>query len=232
MMVWRRLKWNHYQACYGRALCITVNDNPIWDRVQQLQITHWSREKLAAILQTQLWINSLLWKMCLFLRVKNDPKQALVQKWLGAEQAANHHLNQWWSSLLITTLSNGNIFRVTGALCWVNNRYAADFRPHRAQHDVIVMWSICASLSLDGLTHWCRATHICIGNLTIIGSDNGLSPWRRQAIIWTNAEIVFIKPLGTNFSEILIGNQYFHSWKCTWKCRLHSGVHFVSASMC
>ena len=30
-------------------------------------------------------------------------------------------------------------------------------------------------------------THICVGNLTIIGSDNGLSPSRRQAIIWTNA---------------------------------------------
>ena len=26
-------------------------------------------------------------------------------------------------------------------------------------------------------------THICVGNLTIIGSDNGLSPGRRQAII-------------------------------------------------
>ena len=33
------------------------------------------------------------------------------------------------------------------------------------------------------LTHWGRATHICVGNLTIIVSDNGLSPGRRQAII-------------------------------------------------
>ena len=37
------------------------------------------------------------------------------------------------------------------------------------------------------LTHWCRATYICVGKLTIIGSDKGLSPGRRQAIIWTNA---------------------------------------------
>ena len=51
------------------------------------------------------------------------------------------------------------------------------------------------------LTHWGRVTHICIGNLTIIGSDNGLSPGRRQAIIWTNAGILLIEPLGTNFSE-------------------------------
>ena len=47
-------------------------------------------------------------------------------------------------------------------------------------------------------------THICVSKLTIIGSDNGLSPDRRQAIIWTNAGLLLIEPLGTNFSEILI----------------------------
>ena len=33
------------------------------------------------------------------------------------------------------------------------------------------------------LIHWGRVTHICVGKLTIINSDNGLSPGRRQAII-------------------------------------------------
>ena len=47
-------------------------------------------------------------------------------------------------------------------------------------------------------------THICVSKLTITGSDNGLSPGRRQAIIWTNDGILLIWPLGTNFSEILI----------------------------
>ena len=55
------------------------------------------------------------------------------------------------------------------------------------------------------LTHWGRVTHICVVKLTIIGSDNGLSPGRCQAIIWTNAGILLIGPLGTNFSEISIG---------------------------
>ena len=54
------------------------------------------------------------------------------------------------------------------------------------------------------LTDWGRVTHICFGNQTIIGSDNGLSPGRHQAIIWTEAELLLIEPLGTNFSEILI----------------------------
>ena len=54
------------------------------------------------------------------------------------------------------------------------------------------------------LTHWGRVMHICIGKLTVICSDNGLSPEQRQAIVGTNAETLLNGPLGTNFSEILI----------------------------
>ena len=58
--------------------------------------------------------------------------------------------------------------------------------------------------SVCGLsTHWGRVTHICVSKITIIGSDNGLSPGRRQAIIWINAGILLIWNLGTNFNEIL-----------------------------
>ena len=59
------------------------------------------------------------------------------------------------------------------------------------------------------LNHWGRMTHICVSKLTIIGSDNGLAPGRRQTIIWTNAGILLIGPLGTNSSEILIGIRTF-----------------------
>ena len=54
------------------------------------------------------------------------------------------------------------------------------------------------------LNHWGRTTHICVGNLTIIGSDNGLLPDQHQAIIWTNAGILLIGTFETNFSEISI----------------------------
>ena len=54
------------------------------------------------------------------------------------------------------------------------------------------------------LTHWDWVTHMCVSELTIIGSDNGLSPGRSQAIIWTNDPILLIGPLGTNYREILI----------------------------
>ena len=62
------------------------------------------------------------------------------------------------------------------------------------------------------LTHWGRVTHICVGKLSIIGSDNGLSPSRRQAIIWTNAGIFLIGTLGTKFIEISI-EIYIFSFK-------------------
>ena len=56
--------------------------------------------------------------------------------------------------------------------------------------------------------YWARSSELprknCVGNLTIIGSYNGLSPGRRQAIIWTNAGIFLIETLGTNFSKISI----------------------------
>ena len=54
------------------------------------------------------------------------------------------------------------------------------------------------------LNHWGWVTHICVSKLSILGSDKGLSPGRRQAIIWTNTGILLIEPFGTNFSEILI----------------------------
>ena len=80
---------------------------------------------------------------------------------------------------------------------------------YNLQNKVILMNICLLKLSpvqqddLSWLTHWSRVTHICVSKLTIIGSYNGLSPGRRQAIIWTNAGILLIRSLGTSFSEIL-----------------------------
>ena len=86
-----------------------------------------------------------------------------------------------------------NTFRMNGGLCWgwlTTNSYG--------NQDAIMM-----RVSKQYLTHWGRVTHVYVSKLTIIGSDNGLSPQRRQAIIWSNAGILLIGTLGTNFSEIL-----------------------------
>ena len=76
----------------------------------------------------------------------------------------------------------------------------------------------------SALTHWGQVMHIYVSKLTILGSDNGLSPDQRQAIIWTNAGILLIAPLGTNFSE---NCKKMHLKMSSGKWR-----PFVSASMC
>ena len=97
---------------------------------------------------------------------------------------------------------------------------------------------ICECVTLSQLTHWGRVTHICVGNLAIIGSDNGLSPGRRQAIIWTNAGILLIRTLGTNFSEILgkihsFSFQKMHLKMSSAKGRLFSfGLNELNVSQC
>ena len=102
---------------------------------------------------------------------------------------------------------------------WVNNRDNGDLRLHRADFYVTVMlwrkflqiFNISVSLIWNGhISHillklietgW-RIYDICVNELNSIGSDDVLSSGRRQAIVWTNAGILLIGPLGTKLSAI------------------------------
>ena len=75
----------------------------------------------------------------------------------------------------------------------------------------------CRWLKFCHLTYWGRVTHKWVSKLTIIGSDNGLSPGQHHAIIWTNAGILIIGPLGTNLKEILIEIHTFSFKKIHFK---------------
>ena len=103
-----------------------------------------------------------------------------LQVWFGVSRTEQNVIviMQWYCVLVIFSLVRASNYQVVHVHC----------------------------VGYDGatLTHCGRVMHICVSKLTIIGSDNGLSPGRRQAIIWTNAGILLIGPLGTNFSEILI----------------------------
>ena len=68
---------------------------------------------------------------------------------------------------------------------------------------------------MEFLTHWGRVTHLCVSKLTSIDSDNGLSPWRRQDIIWNNDGILLIRP--TNLSEIYSKFKHFRWRKNTFE---------------
>ena len=102
------------------------------------------------------------------------------------------------------------------------------FRVHFQLYDIFEM----VSFDTGALTHWGRVTHICVNKFTINGSDNGLSHGWRQAIIWTNAGILLIRTLGTNFSEILTEIHAFSFKKMHLKMSSAKWRPFVSASMC
>ena len=111
------------------------------------------------------------------------------------------HKSQWRGALIFSLIC-----------AWINgwnNRKAGDLRLHRAHYDVTVMQRLYDKIPQiengeHPLTHWGRVTHICVSKPTTIGSDDGLSPDRRQGIIWTNAGLLLVGPWGTNFSEIFI----------------------------
>ena len=64
-----------------------------------------------------------------------------------------------------------------------------------------------------------------------IASGNGLSPGRRQAITWTNADFKSIGALGTHFSEIWIKIQNFSITKVHLKMLAAKWRHFVQGEM-
>ena len=75
--------------------------------------------------------------------------------------------------------------------------------------------------SVVTFTNWGRVTHTCVSKIIIIGSDNSLLPGRHQAIIWTNVGILWIGPLGTNFSKI-----FMWIWKLSFK-KMHLKISSV-----
>ena len=128
-----------------------------------------------------LWLLFCFVLFCFIFVCSNFRQYPLMASILGLQFG---NTQKWWCGYILTTvllLLNENV------LFPLQNNIHYDSRPNQSW-----TWE---------LTHWGRVTHICVSRLIITGSDNGLSPGRRQAIIWTNAGILLIGPLGTNLSE-------------------------------
>ena len=115
---------------------------------------------------------------------------------------------------------------------WIVKQWESDGQYEEI--DIALMSSYHTGVPLPkwiNLTHWDRVTHQCVSKLSILGSDNGLSLGRRQAIIWTNGGILLIWPLGTHFSEVLVEINTFSFKKMYLKISCGKWRSFVSASM-
>ena len=127
---------------------------------------------------------------------------------------SNAEIIKWYTRVLCTLvlhiISHSYYCKHPTSLCDLRSQVANLFRAlvisnTTALHHCIEMKPSTLHQIKGILTRWGPMTHIYTSiNLAIIGSDNGLSPGRRQAIIWPNTEILLIGPLGTIFSEIWI----------------------------
>ena len=81
---------------------------------------------------------------------------------------------------------------------------------------ILLTWGCAKSLAHTFLkTHWGRVTHLCVSELSIIR---------------TNAGMLLIGPLQTNFSEIFIEIHIFSFKKVHLKILSGNGGHFVGVS--
>ena len=124
-------------------------------------------------------------------------------KWHHTKHSPSRQQNLPWRHYITSLCVHKNIHKRCRLSSDKNSvLQTTDTMSHAEKQGMEEKW-ICLTTTCV-LTHWGRVTHICVGKLTIIGSDNGLAPDRRQAIIWTNDGKLLIGPIGTNFSEILI----------------------------
>ena len=105
----------------------------------------------------------------------------------------SYHDRVGHNTILHTTIHNG----WTAVRLWSHKRHPHS-SPWVGSYAVSVMSLITSSPPIYALVNWVS-----------IGSDNGLSPGWHQAIIWTNAYVLSIRPQGTYFNEILFEIKIF-----------------------
>ena len=141
----------------------------------------------------------------------------------------NHGIPRYYSFCLYITCKSICVFLTpiyNMFVLWIYYQISLGFN-----NSIPQMFEQHCQIAVHWLTHWGWVTHICVGKLMIIGSHDGLSPERRQAIICPSDGILLIGPNETTLNEILIEMLHCHARKCIWKCRLENGGHFVGASM-
>ena len=153
------------------------------------------------------------------------------QCWHFLISASRRCCRSWTSCYKLHILSAHSIYGYYMEI-WLARKIVAATNQHLGGPHCRDAFGNDRQVSRTVLTHWGRVTHICVSEIIIIGSDNGLSPGRRQAIIWTNARILLIGPWEIISMKFHSKSIHFHSRKCICKCRLRNGVYFVSASMC
>ena len=194
-------------------------------------LTHWGRDNMADISQTifsnafswmKIYEFRLIFHWSLFLWFWLTISQHWFRQWLGADQATSHFLNQW-------SLAYWHIYASLG-LDELIGPLGTKFKETLIEINIFSF----KKMRLNMSSAKCRLPS-CLG-LNVLTpdhrrSENGLSPFLRQATIWTNAGLLSIWPQGINFNEIIIKIQQFRSGKMHFKMSVNND-HIGSAWMC
>ena len=157
------------------------------------------------------------------IKWKHFPRYCPFVRGIDRSPVNSPHKGQWRGTLLFSLICawiNG----------WVNNRQAGDLRRSRTHYDVTVnknMFDLSGpDLASLAPPYFPQIFTIFISpecliyaslNQVSLGSGNGFSPVRRQAITWTNADLLSIRPSGINFNENWIEIQSFSFMKMSSK---------------
>ena len=150
------------------------------------ELTHWSLESGTVVLKCNLW---------------NCPQVNATRSlwWLFNIGSVNYLIPSGNKSLpgpMLTHIGHNKLMNkwLTGIKACTSN-HIHGFMCHVITHP-------CSNFN-SSLTHLSLVLHIYIEvNLVSIGLDNGLSPIRHQAIIWTNATLLFLRnKLQWNFNQ-------------------------------
>ena len=176
-----------------------------WDRDKKI----WSKISIATILPlwfgnsctgktASLYHNRLIFRMGIPTPARwrletNTCSQYSTLQWHHNERdcVSNHRRHDCLLNRLFRRRSNKTSkLRVTD-LCGGNSLLTDEFPARRASNtENVSIWWHHYEFPWQSLNPWRRSYAYAAVNYAIIVSDNDLSPYRRQAIIWTNAGLL------------------------------------------
>ena len=180
-----------------------------------LVLTHWGQDNVAIILQmsfsnlfsymqTSEFQIKFKWNIfhLVFLPIYQHLVQIMFCRWTSDKPLSHPITTQFTDPYMLHASSVSFLSRIHWSIPWL------------FVWSVTLIWYFLYSLRPSDSY---MITLYASVNWAIIGSDNGLLPTQRQAIIWTNAGILLIGTLGTNVSEILIAIHTFLFKKMRFK---------------
>ena len=158
--------------------CRYFHTMPYWFVCTYNQIRHQPSFVLFCVLHSPIFHNHFLFifMQCSILWYENNQKENIYWHMYKCILTLLHDLCLMCTSWFMFCYSDGLVQDCGNSIANALELPQSCTKPSNDHLSVF-------TAELPILTHWGRVMHICVGNLTIYGSDNGLLPDRHQSII-------------------------------------------------